>query len=228
MNQKNETTTQNETNPIELGRQLRKPTGETGLMIGNYMNTVNEQLYDFVLSHLTINNNSKILEIGCGNGKFISKFFDSNSNIHFTAIDFSDVMCAETKALNKELLDDSNLIIKCEDSIKMSVSDETFDLVVTINTVYFWEQIDEQLNEIKRVLKKDGLFVIGYRPKSVMKDSPTTQEVFNLYEQEDLALLMTQNRFKIIKEVSQKTSQKTAIDGSQRQFIDICLVLKKQ
>jgi len=219
----------NEINPIELGRQLKKPTGEIGLMVADYMNTVNEQLYDFVFSHLNISSNSKILEIGCGNGKFISKFFGTNSNIHLTAIDFSDVMCTETMAFNKGLITDNKLIVKCEDAIEMSLSDETFDIVVTINTVYFWEQVERQLNEIKRVLKNGGLFVIGYRPKSVMKDYPSTQEVFNLYEPEDLQIIMRQCGFEIIKEVSQTTNREIkVVDGSQiQQFIDICLIVEK-
>jgi SAM-dependent methyltransferase len=219
----------NEINPIELGRQLKKPTGEIGLIVGDYMNTANEQIYDFVLSHLNIRNNTKILEIGCGNGRFISKFFDTNSNIHMTAIDFSDVMCTETKAFNKGIIDNNKLIVKCEDAIEMSLSDETFDIVVTINTVYFWEQVERQLNEIKRVLKKDGLLVIGYRPKSIMKDGPSTQEVFTLYEPEDLKSVMKQNGFEIVKEVSQTTNREVKIvDGSQvQQLIDICLIVEK-
>jgi ubiquinone/menaquinone biosynthesis C-methylase UbiE len=190
------------------------------------MNRVNEQIYDFVLSHLNIGDNSKILEIGCGNGKFISKFFDSNSTIHLTVIDYSDIMCTAIKALNKGLINDDKLTVKCEDVIEMSVSDETFDLVITINTVYFWEQVERQLNEIKRVLKKDGLFVIGYRPKSVMKDHPTTQEVFTLYEPEDLQLMIKQNGFEIVREVRQTKNIKV-VDGPQVQAIDICLVVEK-
>jgi ubiquinone/menaquinone biosynthesis C-methylase UbiE len=169
------------------------------------------------------------LEIGCGNGKFISKIFDINSNIHLTAIDFSDVMCTETKVFNKRLINDNKLIVKCEDAIEMSLPDETFDIVVTINTVYFWEQVERQLNEIKRVLKKDGLFVIGYRPKSVMKDGPSTQEVFTLYEPEDLQLITKQSGFEIVEEVSRTTNREVkVVDGSQiKQFIDICLIFEK-
>ena len=216
----------NEINPIELGRQLKKPTGETGLVVAGNMNIANEQIYDFVLSQISISDNSTVLEIGCGNGKFISKFFDSNSTIHLTVVDYSDVMCNEAKALNKEFINNNKLLVQCEDAIEMSSSDEFFDMVVTINTVYFWEQKEKQLNEIKRVMKKGGLFVIGYRPKSVMKDFPSTQEVFNLYEPEDLESLMKQNGFEIIKEARQATNR-TAVDGSQVQSIDICLIVKK-
>ena len=128
----------NEIHPIELGRQLKKPTGEIGLVVAGNMNIANEQIYDFVLSQINIGDNFKILEIGCGNGKFISKFFSSNSNIHLTVIDYSDVMCSETKALNKEFINENKLVVQCEDAIDMSLSDEFFDMVVTINNeTYF-------------------------------------------------------------------------------------------
>ena len=61
----------NEIHPIELGRQLKKPTGEIGLIVAGNMNIANEQIYDFVLSQINISDNFKILEVGCGNGKFI-------------------------------------------------------------------------------------------------------------------------------------------------------------
>jgi ubiquinone/menaquinone biosynthesis C-methylase UbiE len=212
-------------NPIELGRQLKKPTGEIGIIVAENMNVANEQLYDFVLSQITFNDNAGILEIGCGNGKFVSKLFDANSDIHLTVVDYSDVMCNETMVVNKSYINDNKLVVRCEDAIAMSFPDESFDMVVTLNTVYFWVQLEQQLNEIKRVLKKDGLLIIGYRPKSVMKDFPSTQEVFNLYEPEDLQLLLKQNGFEIIKEVRQ-TANRTAVDGSQVQSIDICLIAK--
>jgi hypothetical protein len=216
-----------EINPIELGRQLKKPTGTIGLQVAENMNVANHQIYDFVFSHLNIEDNSKILVIGCGNGKFISKFFDANSKIHLTVVDYSDVMCKETTLSNKVLINDNKLIVKCEDAIDMSISDETIDIVVTINTVYFWEQVDKQLLEIKRIMKTGGLLVIGYRPKSVMKDFPSTQEVFTLYEPEDLQLLVKQNGFEIIKEVKQATNR-IAVDGSWVQSVDICLMVKKR
>ena len=219
------TTAMNEINPIELGRQLKKPTGEIGLLVAENMNVANEQIYDFVISHLTMRDNAKILEIGCGNGKFISKFFDANSNIQVTALDYSEVMCSEATTLNKGFIDDNKLIVKCEDAIDMSLPDASFDMVVTINTVYFWEQAERQLFEIKRILKKGGSFVIGYRPKSVMKDFPSTQEVFKLYEPDELPLLLRQNGFENIREEKQPTHRK-AVDGSWVDSIDICLIYK--
>jgi len=68
---------------------------------------------------------------------------------------------------------------------------------------------------------------IGYRLKSVMKDFPSTREVFTLYEPENLKLLVKQNGFEIVKEEKQATNR-IAVDGSQIQSIDICLMAEKR
>jgi ubiquinone/menaquinone biosynthesis C-methylase UbiE len=212
---------------IELGRQLMKPNGDFGLQVGENMNSSNNSIYDFVLSQLDIVSDSEILEIGFGNGKFISKYFKINPNIRFSAIDFSEIMCSEAKLINKDLINDNKLVIKCEDSLSMSFSKDSFDIVVTINTVYFWGHIEAQLEEIKRTMKTGGLLFIGYRPKSVMKDLPFAQEVFMLYDSEDLQLIVQRQGFKIVKEESQ-TTQRKSVDGSVIHTTDICLIVEKE
>ena len=210
----------------ELGRQLKKPAGEYGLQVGESMNSSNNSIYDFVLSQLVMADDMEILEIGFGNGKFIPKYFQINPNIRFSAIDFSELMCSEARIINKNLIHDNKLTIKCEDSISMSFAKDYFDLVVTINTVYFWEPIEKQLAEIKRVMKNGGLLFIGYRPKSVMKDLPFAREVFNLFEPEDLQMIVQQQGFKIVKEEIQ-TTHRVSVNGSVVHSADICLIAEK-
>jgi SAM-dependent methyltransferase len=215
-----------EISPIDLGRQLRKPSGELGLKVAETMNFANNAIYDFTLSKIKIRDNDRILEIGFGNGKLISKFFAINPDLQFFGIDFSETMCAEAAVLNKGLVEEKKLNVSCQDAVSMSFQDDFFDKVIAINTIYFWEQIEHQLQEIKRVLKKGGQLVIGYRPKSIMINFPFTQEVFKHYDPEDLQLLIKENGFKIIKEEKQ-LSTITVIDGSEVQVVDICLVAEK-
>ncbi len=215
-----------EIKPEELGRQLMKPTGEIGLKVGENMNSSNNKIYDFILSSLCIKDNCKILEIGCGNGKFVSKFFNNNPTVHLTAIDYSETMCSETKKINKGFIDDNKLIVKCEDSRDMSFPNDSFDIVVSINTIYFWNDPHCHLQSIKRVLRKGGQLIIGYRPKSVMINLPFVQEVFKLYDPVDLQLLINQNGFRKVKEDKQ-TITRVSVDGSEIQSTDICLIVEK-
>jgi SAM-dependent methyltransferase len=215
-----------EISPIDLGRQLRKPSGELGLKVAENMNSANNAIYDFVLSKIEMKDNDRILEIGFGNGKLISKFFEINPDLQFSAIDFSETMYAEAVVLNKGLIEAKKINISCQDAVNMSFQNDFFDKVVAINVIYFWEDIERQLQEIKRVLKKGGQFVIGYRPKSIMINLPFTQEVFKHYDPEDLQILMRENGFEIIKEETQLSAIKV-VDGSEVQVIDICLIAEK-
>lgn len=210
----------------ELGRQLMKPSGEAGLKVGENMNVSNKLIYDLVFSQVTLEDHSRILEIGIGNGKFIPRFFALNPNLQISAIDFSDIMCDEAIAANKELVDTNKLIVKCEDSQAMSFPDECFDLVISVNTVYFWEPLNKHLNEIKRVLRKGGLFVTAYRPKAVMERLPFAQEVFRLFDPEELQFEIKKNDFKVVKEERKETHRKS-VDGTNVRSMDICLIAQK-
>ncbi|HEX2935648.1 MAG TPA: class I SAM-dependent methyltransferase [Bacteroidales bacterium] len=210
----------------ELGRQLMRPTGENGLKVGENMNSSNKLIYDLIISQMKIEDRMRILEIGFGNGKFIPRFFELNPSINMAGIDFSDIMCNEAKAANKEWVEAGKLIVKCEDSQAISFPDEYFDIVVSVNTVYFWQPLEMHLNEIKRVLRKGGLLVTGYRPKEVMKNLPFAQEVFRLFDPEELQLEVEKNGFKVIKEERKETHRKS-VDGSEVHSMDICLIAEK-
>lgn len=214
-------------NSLALGRQLKNPTGEIGLGVADNMNSTNFKIYDFILSQMEINDECKILEIGGGNGRLIPMFFKENTNIIFCAIDFSKDMCNETEKNNEKLIDNNKLNVRCEDSSKMSFEDESFDKVVAINIVYFWEQIEPHLQEIRRVMKTGGLLYIGYRPASSMINLPFAQEVFEHYESGQLQIMTEKTGFKTVREESNLTTI-DAVDGNQVESVDHCLIVEKK
>jgi ubiquinone/menaquinone biosynthesis C-methylase UbiE len=215
-----------ELSPVELGRQLKKPIGETGIGVAENMNKANTSIYKFAFSLIQIKEDANILEIGAGNGNFIKNYFGLNPKITLTAIDYSETMCSSIINLNKELVKENRLIVKCEDSLSMSFANESFDIVLTINTLYFWEDIESQLEEIYRVLKPDGILLIGYGPKCNMKDLKFTEEVFKLYDAEELNFILKRQGFKIVREKSQPVTRISA-DGSIIESTDICVLVNK-
>ena len=110
--------------------------------------------------------------------------------------------------------------------MSMNFKNDFFDSIITLNTVYFWENIEKQIAELKRVLRKGGIHVIGYRPKSSMEKLPFTAEVFTLFEAKELRSIFVKNGFKIKNEISNPTVVKS-VDGSIIEMLDSCLVLEK-
>jgi len=116
------------------------------------------------------------LEIGPGNGLFIKKYFENSSNVNVVAIDYSETMCEQVAKYNKNILMKVCWIIKCENALETSFDDETFDKVLTINTLHFWEPVEEQIKELYRILKKGGQLILGFSPKQILEKLGCTKE----------------------------------------------------
>lgn len=217
----------NEISLEELGKQLRKPAGENGLKVGEGMNVSNETLYDQVLSFMELDRYDKILELGFGNGNFFRKYFEKEQNIHIWGVDYSEDMVTDAAGRNSELIGKSLLDLRCEDSLYLNFRDEYFNKIVGINTVYFWNPIDKQVEEIRRVLKKGGKLFIGFRPRRMMVNLPFVKDGFTLYEPDELMDIFIRHQFKLIKQDT-RSYMREAIDKSMYESIDICMVLEKQ
>ena len=136
----------------------RKPEGELGSQILDRMNKSHEAMAQWGVSHFEIKKNSKILDIGCGGGRNIERFASQISKEgRVVGIDYSDVSVEKSIALNKKAIDDGIVNIFKGSVSDMPFYDETFDIVTGFETIYFWPNFINDLKEVNRVLKKDGL-----------------------------------------------------------------------
>lgn len=212
--------------PAELGRQLMKPAGEIGLVVGEKMNVANEQLYDLVLSQLDLSPVQRLLEVGFGNGKFLRRFFAANPSLNVWGVDFSQTMCDAAAASHADLIASKQLHLLCQDAATLPWEDGFFDTAITLNTVYFWPSIAGQAAEFHRVLRTGGRLLIGYRTRSAMDHFPFTQEVFALYEPDELRAAFERSGFRFIDDVIHMTNLVT-LDGTSQSLEDRCLVLER-
>ena len=151
-----------------LARQLRKPEGPAGIEVARRMNTANEFLYDFTLDEMHVGNHQSILEIGFGNGKFFYKQFNRAEELRITGLDFSEDMIREAKSINQDYLEQGKLVLVKGQSDKMPFQNASFDIIFCINVAYFWNEPQDHLEEIHRVLKPGGRFYTTIRtPESL-------------------------------------------------------------
>lgn len=195
-----------------VAEQLRKPSGDFGKQIGENMNVSNALINALTIGMLNITDNDVLLELGMGNGKFVSDILSKNNSVKYFGRDFSDVMVSEAKRINAQWIEKGRAKFYEGVADTLSFEHKTFSKIFTVNTIYFWQRPEIELREIKRVLKDDGVFAIGIRTKDTMLKLPFTQYGFILYSEEELQKLLTKNGFNILSS-TKKTEPPFEING---------------
>ncbi len=186
-----------------LATQLRKPDGEPGKQVGKNMNESNLYINKYTIEELQVASGDKILEIGMGNGFFIKEIVFSADSVEYFGCDFSETMISEASKINKQLIANGSVHLHLAAAEALPFDNEIFDKVFTVNTIYFWEDIEATFNELKRVLKPGGKLLISIRPESSMQKYPFTNYGFRLFSSESLTDLLEQHGFTV-----QKSTQK--------------------
>lgn len=99
---------------------------------------------------------SKILDVGCGVGQ-VSNFL-AGRGFDVTGIDISSLFVKEAKKLGKAKF-------RTMDSTILSFKDESFDAVISAETLEHITNPEKALSEMTRVLKKGGKLILRFPNK---------------------------------------------------------------
>lgn len=102
----------------------------------------------------------KILDIATGTADIIVKSFEHINPTHITGIDISEKMLeiGNEKIATAGLSD--KVTLKVEDVSRMSFKNNTFDAAITSFGIRNFDKLEQSMQEIHRVLKPNGKFVI--------------------------------------------------------------------
>ena len=93
-----------------------------------------------------------MLDIGCGGGATLKRLLKRSKDSQVYGIDISDESVAKARKVNRALLD-KQVFIQQGSAVKLPYEDAKFDLVTAVETVYFWPNLPNCLQEVRRVLK---------------------------------------------------------------------------
>lgn len=143
-----------------IEKQGSKPTGFIGKIVGLMMNKYHTSLYiDYFKDNLP-RDNSTILDIGCGGGKFLKYLSKKNNSYLLYGLDHSLEMVTLSQKINKQAIDQKRVEIFQGSVTMIPLDNSQLDLVTAFETVQFWPEINNSFKEISRVLKQGGEFLI--------------------------------------------------------------------
>lgn len=190
-----------------LARQLRHPDGTMGKEVAEKMNKGNRLMNLETINQLKVADGDRVLEIGMGNGYFVSDILSLARGVTYHGCDTSADMVQEAIKLNDESVKVGQAAFITGDAHQLPYPDNHFQKIFTVNTLYFWEDPAKVFTELKRTLANNGFVIIGIRPKSVMQQMPVAKYGFSLFSKDDAVELLEQNRFKVVNVVEKEDEE---------------------
>lgn len=181
-----------------IASQLKHPSGEKGIEMGNMMNETNINMTRHSIQNLNISTGNKILELGHGNAGHVEFLFEQAKDLKYYGLEMSELMFQEARQTNRNFVSQKQAFFSLYDGNIIPFENESFDKIYTVNTIYFWQEPEKLLLEIYRVLKPNGNFCLTFAEEDFMKTLPFTQFEFKLYSTEKAEELIGKSSFKIV------------------------------
>ena len=124
-----------------------------GRMAQILMSEKNKLVCDDAINRLELTANQTILEIGPGDGYALSLILRQQPKAVFAV----EISAQFRKVLTKKFGNTITLIGKDACDLSAEINSESMDRIVSINTIQFLTPLPAYLNEVKRLLKPDGL-----------------------------------------------------------------------
>ena len=200
-----------------IAKQLEKPTGLLGKMVAAMMNKGNAPLQDWAIAQLDVGEDQQILEVGFGGGRTLEKVAALAQRVTLFGIDYSPTMVKVASKKNRAAIRSGRIRLQQGDVAKLPYAEEQFDKVLSVHTLYFWPDPVHGLQQIHRVLKQDGMFILGMGPKQVMLQRKFPQHSnFTLYEIEEVVEMFRQAGFADVSVRPQPGAGDVCITGVKR------------
>lgn len=164
--------------------QCGNPRGIIGKIMTWGMNRANNIMYHGIIDNMNLSYDMKVLDIGFGNG-YLEKLIYKQSKCSIYGIDISEDMVAVASKANRKGIENGDIHLEIGDCCNLLYQDATFDVVMTMNTIYFWKDTIKGLTEIYRVLKAGGKFYNAVLTKESLDKVFYTKNGFKKFTEDD-------------------------------------------
>jgi SAM-dependent methyltransferase len=116
---------------------------------------------DWALSQVSIRDSRCVLDVGCGGGAALLKLADLLPGAELHGIDYSAESLRTAARTNKHLIREGRVFIREATVSRLLYDNEYFDLIVAVESHYFWPDLRSDLLELRRVLRPGGKAVLA-------------------------------------------------------------------
>ncbi|MEV0071895.1 MULTISPECIES: class I SAM-dependent methyltransferase [unclassified Amycolatopsis] len=163
-----------------LARQLGNPSGLPGRAVGRLLNRANRGNMTAAVEALDLKPGETALDIGFGGGLGLDLLLRAAAGGTVHGVDISDTMIAKARAAFPANIAAGRLRLHRGTMTALPLEDASMAAAITLDTVYFIDDLDLGFAEVARVLTPGGRFVLGIGDPEAMKAMPFTEHGFRL------------------------------------------------
>ncbi|MGN1132427.1 MAG: class I SAM-dependent methyltransferase [Ruminococcus sp.] len=168
---------------------------------------------DMILQYIPQKNNVHILDIGCGNGKMLG-YLQEKTKAYIHGFDYSEKAIKTAQFLFPNNSEFREGVIG-----EIDYPEEKFDVIISMDTMYFAKDMTVFVTQVKKWLKKSGVFFVGYQEGDVMPKTENfhttmlsralvtngmnyeaidiTEQTYELLKRKRISAISHQNDFKV-------------------------------
>lgn len=152
--------TSSESSSAPTESQFSRPSSLMGRLLLRSMNIGHGRLHQWGLKAAGIQLTDRVLDVGCGGGKAISRILEETRR-EVAGVDHSSEAVKTARSVNRAAVSSGRLRIVESSVESLPFRDGFFDVVTAFETTYFWPELQAGLTEIHRVLNRGGRLVIA-------------------------------------------------------------------
>ena len=125
---------------------------------------------------------SRVLDIGCGNGK-IAEYISDSTQASVTGVDY--IAEAIHQALKRTEGKRNRLHFKVGNIETLGFEDESFDVILSIDSIFFGKDLKTTLAGLREMMRPDGQMAIFYEEdlSSALKENGLAYRVYDFSEE---------------------------------------------
>ena len=160
---------------VGLAKQLGHPNGIRGRVVGAMLNNRNRATVSASVNALSLAPGAVVADIGFGGGVGLELLLQAVGGAgHVHGVEVSQTMLAGAGRRFRRQIAAGKLQLHAASITELPFEDASLDGAITVNTIYFLEDLDAACAELARVTKRSGCLVVGLADPAAMAGMPFT------------------------------------------------------
>lgn len=153
-----------------VAKQFRCLEDKEAIVIDEILNEQHNKMIFQSIKSLELEEKNRVLELGHGSCEHLPYLMQQAPNLKYFGMEISELMKDEAMKMNGKYVRKKEALFQLYDGFKIPYVHNMFNRILAVNTICFSQNLVELLNEMYRVLKPGGVFVLTFANNDIIDE----------------------------------------------------------